>query len=737
MAETLPISDVPSEFAACAICHRLWLQLTGHVLKEPTVIGSFEQGLSDGCPTHSPLLEAFRDHSKESRFPTGCEDVGIRNDEPPTLISSLERGGVVWPLLLANVASAQAPVGQGRILDPDWVDVKFLQDCKRKCLETHGEKCDNPMRISPVTPMLLVDVQQNCIVSGHEAGPYVALSYVWGKLGSPRRTNVPYGLLRHLRQPNGLDLIEAKPYMSPVIRRAMALTALVGERWLWVDALCVPQGDFDAAAKEISNMGAIFGGAIVTIASADGDAESGLLGLQGISPSRELRQRIFPFGSERIVVSEHNIFSLDSGSHYHDRAWTYQEFKMSPRTIWFKDKLVSWKCQCSVWHEEYMPDSTFATYIDPRPQTILSGIPDVESISHILSNYNRRQLSYPEDALSGIQGFLSVLSRAFPGGFSYGLPESHFDRFLGWHPFWDHTNLQRRVRSDRPSDAPIGPSELPSWSWVGWQGLIDMGNRYDATNFNSRCSRIAETIPIVTWYTSSSPTDSRRRRISPTFLESIPKFKETGENLPPGWTRFDCPPTGSFRGEPNIYPDGCGEFLYSHENILKLDKEARFYYPFPVADITEDTPPITPPQTAYLFCETKKAQLNARAVGKKYPQSDVENFIMDLLDDHNSVVGKLHLHNEEQLSLFTGSNAPGADAPGTIVELVAISKRREYAKTWKEDLKRYDHPITTENLYVVLWVEWVNDVAYRLASGTVEEKAWEKLNLENVSLILG
>lgn len=272
---------------------------------------------------------------------------------------------------------------------------------------------------------------------------------------------------------------------------------------------------------------------------------------------------------------------------------------------------------------------------------------------------------------------------------------------------------------------------------MGWQGLIDTGHRYDATNFNPRCSRIAETIPIVTWYTGSSPTDSRRRKINPTFLESIPKFKETRDTLPPGWTRFDCPPTGSFRGEPDIFPDGCGEYLYSHETILKLDKESRFYYPFPVVDITEDTPPITPPQTAYLFCETQKARLNARAVGKKDPRSDMENFIMDLRDNDNTVVGKLHLHNKEQLSLFTGTNAPGADAPGKEVELVAISKRREYAKTWKQELMRYDHPVTTENLYVVLWVEWVNGVAYRLASGTVEETAWDKLNLENVSLILG
>ncbi|KAI1429617.1 heterokaryon incompatibility protein-domain-containing protein [Xylaria sp. FL1777] len=734
MTETLRKPHVPTELTACEVCRQIWLRLTGSMAKEPMLIGSFEQGLSNGCPIHSPLLEAFRDYVRESEFPTNHEDVGIKNYTCPTLISSLKTGGMVWPLLLANTASAQNSAGQGRILDPDWIDVTFLRDCKRKCLETHREKCDNPMKISPVTPMLLIDVQQNCIVSGHDAGPYVALSYVWGKSGSLRRSNVPHELLEKLRQPNGLDSLDAKPYMSPVICRAIALTALLGERWLWVDALCVPQGDFDIAAKQINMMGAIFGGAVLTIISADGDAESGLLGLKGISPSRKLRQRIIPFGTERIVAGQHTMFSLDQGSSYHDRAWTYQEFKMSPRTIWFMDKLVSWKCQCNVWNEEHAPSSSFEMYIDTRPQTILAGIPEVEAISHILSDYNKRQLSYPEDALSGIQGFLSVLSRAFEGGFlnRYGLPETHFDRFLGWHPYWGHTNLERRVRSDRPSDALLGPSELPSWSWVGWEGLIDMGIRYNATYFNERSSSIAETIPIVTWYTGNSPTDYKRRKITPTFLENIPKFKEVGDDLPPGWTRFDSPLTSEFRGEPNIYPDGCGEYLYSHANI-----EGRFFYPFPVADITEDTPPITPPQTAYLFCETQKGWLYAKHTGKKDLVDDMDKFIISLRDENSAVIGKLHLHNDEQLALFTGSNAPGTNSPGNKIEVVAISKRRVYAKTWKEELQRYDHPTTIENLYVVLWVEWVDNIAYRLASGTVQEKAWESLNLENVSLVLG
>ncbi|KAI0112106.1 heterokaryon incompatibility protein-domain-containing protein, partial [Nemania sp. FL0031] len=731
MMETLKKAGVPHEYAACTICHQLWLRLTGSAPKDPMFIGSFEQGLSDGCAIHRPLLEAFRDAHVKGGLPTDCDDIGIGWDTPSTLISSLKKGRIAWRLLLGNTASPQNSSGQGRILDPDWVDIPFLRECKKKCMQTHGEKCNNPMKLSPVTPMFLVDVQNNRIVPGHEAGPYVALSYV----RSPQRFNVPHTLLHKLTQPNGLDSPEATPYISPIIRRAMALTSLIGEQWLWVDALCVPQGEFETAAKEINMMGAIFGSAVMTIISADGDAETGLPGLKDISPPRKLEQQIIPFGSERIVVGQHYIFSWDHGSTYHNRGWTYQEFKMSPRTIWFLDKLVSWKCQCTVWDEEFMLDSDFRTYIDPRPRTILAGIPDIESIGHILSNYNHRQLSYPEDTLSGIQGFLSVLSRAFEGGFIYGLPETHFDRFLGWHPYWGHTSLRRRVRSDRPKDTIIGPSELPSWSWMGWHGLINISDSYDATNFNSRCSRIAETIPIVTWYTSESPTGSQRRKITPTFLEKIPEYKKARDSLPSGWTRLEISPADQFRGEPNIFPDGCMDYLYSHENTEKVDKEIKFYYPFPVANITEDTPPSMPPQTAYLFCETQKARLHAKPRKEKGPDL-MEKFLMDLRDDNSIIAGKLHLHNEEQLSMFTGENAPSEDSPGNTVELVAISKRRQYAKTWKEELQRYDHPITKENFYVVLWVEWVNGIAYRLASGTVDEKAWDELHLEDVSLTL-
>lgn len=172
---------------------------------------------------------------------------------------------------------------------------------------------------------------------------------------------------------------------------------------------------------------------------------------------------------------------------------------------------------------------------------------------------------------------------------------------------------------------------------------------------------------------------------------------------------------------------------------MEIDEKVRFYYPFPVTDITEDTPSYVPAQTAYLFCDTKRAWLYAKPQeNMKLGDSEMNKFIMDLRDEDGMIAGDLHLHNEEQLVLIDGENAPDKKSQGSKVELVAINKRRRYAKIWKEDQHQYDNNnITIQNCYIVLWVEWVDGIAYRLASGSVREEVWEKLHVEDVSLILG
>ena len=151
-----------------------------------------------------------------------------------------------------------------------------------------------------------------------------------------------------------------------------------------------------------------------------------------------------------------------------------------------------------------------------------------------------------------------------------------------------------------------------------------------------------------------------------------------------------------------------------------------WYFPFPVTDIQESTPPFTPDQTAYIFCETRRARLWLDLAG--------DANILKMCNRVGDKIVLLHLHSQEQLEHFPKTVAN--DAPRMQVELVAIYRSRKYANTFNDEQQRYTYPQTVWESYEVLWVEWVDGVAYRLASGHVQKADWEEPDLEDVSLIL-
>lgn len=708
----------------CKVCHDIWRLFADHNATHKMNLGPFEDVVSSECPRHTPLVERFRDYCLNNDAKIyGLDDMGIcANGEGVELTQSLSTHGNFWDLLLVKQDSVPGHVGTGRILDPDWVDLNIVKQWKNQCLASHGPKCENPMKIWPTRPAWLIDTEDECVVPGQCCGAFVALSYMWGEHPYFR---VDADTMAKLRKPNALDSPEISMHLAPILRHAMYLTSAIGERYLWVDALCIAHGDDAATAEQLNLMGAIYASAVVTIIAADGDSQDGLLGLRDISAPRKLQQRILPFGEERIVVQISNTFSLSGGTPYYNRGWTYQEYKMCPRKILFNQKEVHWECQCNVWHEEVILGAEFEGYIDPRLSVILAGFPDLGSLNNLITDYNERELSYEEDALPGISGLLSVVSRSFTGGFLYGLSEMLFDRGLGWKPHWSHIDLRRRDKSDRPSSSRISDLSLPSWSWIGWQGLVT-GGYGEAARVNDRQSGIEETIPITEWYTISSPSGSPLRRIRSTWFENRDAFKDFTKSLPAGWTRHKVlADDSSDVGGPRLYPDGCNGQVFKHCNMPDEDCDS-WYFPFPVTDIQESTPPFIPDQTSYIFCETKRARLWAHQAG--------DNNIVEICNKAGRSIGKLHLHNQEQLEHFPKIVAN--DAPRMQVELIAIYRSRIYANTFDEEQQRYTYPQTVTESYQVLWVEWMDGVAYRLAIGHVWKEDWEESDLENVSLIL-
>lgn len=179
--------------------------------------------------------------------------------------------------------------------------------------------------------------------------------------------------------------------------------------------------------------------------------------------------------------------------------------------------------------------------------------------------------------------------------------------------------------------------------------------------------------------------------------------------------------------------------MYKHKSLPDDDygPTDTFFYPFPVPEITEATPPSMPEQTAYLFCTTHGAKLWTRAEKvvdhKFYPADSV--LCISIHDATGDVVGKLQLHDHDQLKELVDAST-GTEL-GAQVEVVAINRMWTRGNTFIEEEQRRGLPQWTRDEYTVLWIEWIGGVAYRKAVGWIEKSKWEQLDLDEVELVMG
>lgn len=729
-------------FSDCRTCHAIWSRISGpcgDAADTPAKInlGSFEEALSAGCMRHKPLVEWFQTHSKKKSRdgPFGVQpdrkDMGIRvrRSGALTITESLQHGGIYADLLLVWRDSVQHHPGIARALDPKWADISVVDHWRKQCASSHGASCENPTKIWPVRPAWVVDTENRCLVPGKDCISYATMSYRWGK---PRGLRLPPDTMAKLQRHNGLDDPAISSQLPPIVRHVIYLASLIGERYLWVDLLCINQSRVSESTSQLQLMGAIYANASLTIVAYDVDAEEGLPGLQGVSQARNLPNQFISFGEENLVHDKHTYFQFSNWGEYHKRGWTYQEFNMASRRLILTKGSLHWMCQRSVWEEHLCLGVQADKYINPRMGEIMRGMPNLLALGNLLGQYNERALTYDEDALPAIFGLLTIFSRCFLGGFLYGIPEMFFEAALSWRPQWEHTDLRRRETSDNPDPGQLRPFALPSWSWVGWEGLVDI-SQYEAGPANPRASSMKETFPITTWYTCDSPTASEKRRIRSSWFETRQVYKDFEKTLPPGWTRHAIleaanPEGGKLEDGMLLHPDGCDRYIFRHETMPdNSDHEHSWHWPFPVPDIKESTQPFMPEQTAYLCCDTRRAHVFAFQAG--------EGNLATLYSSQDKVIGTLRLHNKEQLQRLP--RLDGGWAAAADIELVAICRTHYYSKSFDEDLQRYTTPFKKWEEYTVLWVEWIDGVAYRLAVGQVHKADWEGLELENVALVLG
>jgi ankyrin repeat protein len=319
------------------------------------------------------------------------------------------------------------------------VDSRYIAHWITLCNAQHGGRCKPTPpqhRLPHQIPGWVIDIKQGCLVPGRTAPRYIALSYVWSNddddnpsqlLNRQRpiqasqvsqvsqadlivsQSDVRSSERILLKKSNLLDFQEPDYLQEHVtmqlpaaVRDAMVLVQKIGERYLWVDCLCIVQDD-EKTREQVDRMGDIYSGAYFTIIAA---TSSGKLSYH--SP----HVKTDPPQAEDLYADLYD-------SKWATRGWTFQEQMLSRRSVIFTERHIFWECQQCVWDmdgakPEITANTSFARPHYERAHRI--SVADVPFSMYIemISLYNSRDLTYPQDILAAFSGVLNSLTCSFP-----------------------------------------------------------------------------------------------------------------------------------------------------------------------------------------------------------------------------------------------------------------------------------------------------------------------------------
>ena len=142
------------------------------------------------------------------------------------------------------------------------------------------------------------------------------------------------------------------------IRDAMQVVEGSGERYLWVDSLCIIQDDDFDITLQMAQMGVVFATALFTIFATTGEhADTGLPGIQ--SGTRDVEQNQVELDGFGLMKLVDNVYSDEvKHSKWSRRAWTMQEEIFSQRRVYFTSKQMHWVCAKANWLEATSRETT-------------------------------------------------------------------------------------------------------------------------------------------------------------------------------------------------------------------------------------------------------------------------------------------------------------------------------------------------------------------------------------------
>jgi serine/threonine protein kinase len=363
----------------------------------------------------------------------------------------------------------------------------WLEDC-----DTKHEKCrpiyppiDYPTRLldlgSKDSQTLRLIESLSLPESEKATFKYIALSHPWGDPKCHQHLCTTSANIRNYR-------VQIRDQLPATLADAVKITRSLGVRYLWVDCLCIIQGDDGDFAEEAERMETVFSSAYFVIAATSAEGmSSGFL-------NRTSRRQVNRQAGHDIVCLPHrsktgkiesmiyvdaafNDFEKDvRDGPLNQRGWVFQERALARRTIHFTNNQTYWECgegiRCETLtkmknnYESFLGDPNFPNYGLRHKK---GG--DIAFYEFLYEQYSTLSFTRPEDrpvAIGGLeQRLIGALKQKGRSGLgSFGIFDDYWGRGLLWQRSSDTPKMTRLT------SRAGGGSPAPSWSWMGHTGGI-------------------------------------------------------------------------------------------------------------------------------------------------------------------------------------------------------------------------------------------------------------------------
>ncbi|RGP62943.1 heterokaryon incompatibility protein het [Fusarium sporotrichioides] len=362
---------------------------------------------------------------------------------------------------------------------------------KMKALIAQSEK-EQPFQLvkEPYLPTRLLDLEAACAsgirllitendpqiskLDSHQKR-YAALSYCWGSDSASTQLTTKKQTIDERLASIPMEKVPKTVADSIQVCRSL------GIRYLWVDALCIIQGDVEDWSKESFQMFKIYENSYLTLCIVQGDScSSGFLKKDytplnlkinfrsklnsAISGNLTLRMLLPPLETVRRCTREKGKYGSADGSPgdidldnaaWRTRGWTFQEDQLAPRKAFFGNLMfhVSRGSVLEAADGSCISHFRFMEGIDSLERGLSTWY-------SMIAGYSARNLTVQQDKFPAISALARTFSERFPcQKYLAGLWESDIHMGLLW-------TCCVVTEFDKYQDLVSKKYTAPSWSWA-------------------------------------------------------------------------------------------------------------------------------------------------------------------------------------------------------------------------------------------------------------------------------